>query len=474
MLNQPKAPAGGPFSFSAQAGAPMPNDPPFDPNNTWWPNPGWPRFGPPGGPANPSYWADPFINPNPFAPAAPAPFSAAQLGAMAWHPPIFPGNWTSLPPSTFPALGLSPPMPSAASPWPKPQSPFPPPAPLSSPDTFSDDRPSPFVSQSSIDNIGGLFSRDPSIPYGLFPYPFDTDPGPPSRFGSGPSSSGGPAASAPTPETPGAFPPPGWPPPESFLPPFPPIPNPFVASPAPDSKGQSDSTPGAVASLELNPSRVAESFQIPSAAAPSATSDDIPAQFNTQDSQDFTRLGHPGAGKEGVQLACLEDGCVAEALVLLEAIELARLGYKVYQDYTGRKFLAGPYGKLSGKLPSGWQAHHLNQNGIYGNIIPRNEGFSVAMPGNVLTEPGTPHHIFHRSLDQFLDQYREGRSLQYETPTNAEYGEAARRALIASGLSPAQALDLTAQAAAQRAAYGLSESAKIPRLPRAVWPGRRD
>ena len=91
--------------------------------------------------------------------------------------------------------GLSPPMPPAASPWPNPQSSFPLPAPLSSPDTPSEDRPSPFVSQSSIDNIGGLFSRDPSIPYGLFPYPFDTSPGPTSRFGGGPSVAGGPAVS---------------------------------------------------------------------------------------------------------------------------------------------------------------------------------------------------------------------------------------------------------------------------------------
>jgi hypothetical protein len=222
----------------------MPNDPPFDPNNTWWPNPGWPRPSPPGGPANPDYWTDPFINPNPFAPAAPAPFSAAHLGAMAWHPPIFPGDWTSFPTSTFPVPGLSPPIPPAASPWPNPQSSFRPPAPLSSPDTPSDDRPSPFVSLSSIDNIGGLFSRDPSIPYGLFPYPFDTSPGPASRFGGGPSVAGGPTGSAPTPEMRGAFPVPGWPPAESFLPPFPPLPNPFaVGSTAPSSSSGPASGP---------------------------------------------------------------------------------------------------------------------------------------------------------------------------------------------------------------------------------------
>jgi hypothetical protein len=144
------------------------------------------------------------------------------------------------------AAQVSPPMPPAASPWPYPQSSFLPPAQFSSPGAPSDDRPSPFVSLSSIDNQGGLFSRDPSIPYGLFPYPFDTSPGPTSRFESGPVSAGGLDAPAAMPATPGLFPAPGWPPAESFLPPFPPLPNPFAAvSPAPDnSSGLSPGPPG--------------------------------------------------------------------------------------------------------------------------------------------------------------------------------------------------------------------------------------
>jgi hypothetical protein len=67
----------------------MPIDPPFDANNAWRPSPGWPRSGPLGGPPYPDYWSDPFINSRAIAPENPAPFSAAQLGAMAWHPPIF-------------------------------------------------------------------------------------------------------------------------------------------------------------------------------------------------------------------------------------------------------------------------------------------------------------------------------------------------------------------------------------------------
>jgi hypothetical protein len=79
-----------------------------------------------------------------------------------------------------------------------------------------------------------------------------------------------------------------------------------------------------------------------------------------------------------------------------------------------------------------------------------------------------------RSLEQFWDQYRAGGSLESERPTNADYGEAVRRALIASGLSPEQASDLVGQAAAQRAAYGLSDSAAVPHIPPPIWRRRRN
>jgi hypothetical protein len=68
-------------------------------------------------------------------------------------------------------------------------------------------------------------------------------------------------------------------------------------------------------------------------------------------------------------------------------------------------------------------------------------------------------------MEQFWGQYRKDGNLFNEAPTNAEYGEASRGALIAGGLSPAQATELAAQAATQRAAYGLSETSKVPRVP---------
>jgi hypothetical protein len=177
----------------------MPIDPPFDANDVGWPSPGRPRSGPLGGPPYPDYWSDPFINSRAIAPAAPAPFSAAQIGAMAWHPPIFPGDASSFAPSNFPAAARS-------------------------------QQPAPSAATSLSWPYAGLFSRDPSIPVGggLFPYPLASDPDPTSPFGNGLFSAGDPAASAPMPGTPSALPTPGWPVPQSFLPTLPSLQSPFA------------------------------------------------------------------------------------------------------------------------------------------------------------------------------------------------------------------------------------------------------
>jgi hypothetical protein len=127
----------------------------------------------------------------------------------------------------------------------------------------------------------------------------------------------------------------------------------------------------------------------------------------------------------------------------------------------------GPYGRLSGKLPEGWQAHHLNQNAVYGRAIPRDEGLSVAMKGNAFSDQGTQHYATHQWLEvQFWNQYRKGGSLYPNKPTNADYGDAVRGSLVAGHHSPEQASELAAQAAAQRADYGLGETAPVPRIPR--------
>ncbi len=123
----------------------MPNDPRFDPNTPGWPNLAWPRTGPFGGPANPDYWTDPFTNQHTVAPVTPAPFSAAQLGAMAWHPPVF------LPPNPFSPANIP------ASKWLTPLPIF-----LNSPSQFPPTIPAP-RDDSPVDGPQGLFGGMPKM-----------------------------------------------------------------------------------------------------------------------------------------------------------------------------------------------------------------------------------------------------------------------------------------------------------------------
>jgi hypothetical protein len=247
---------------------------PFDPSSddAWWPNPWPPRNGPIGGTPYPNDWTDPFINPrasalNPVA-SAPAPFSAAQLGAMAWHPPIFPGDWPKFVPNNFTAAAW-PPQPVAPTlgidltttpGWPYPQSILAQLAQFATP-----------AAAPAIDTSRGLFSRDPSIPIGggLFPYPLGSDPDPTSPFSSRFVSTGGGAASSRTLGMPDTSSAPVWPGSPSWPAPFAPLQDPFAAGgPALDSTNSPFSGPpdGSAAppspgrSVLFNPPRPALDF----------------------------------------------------------------------------------------------------------------------------------------------------------------------------------------------------------------------
>jgi hypothetical protein len=114
---------------------------------------------------------------------------------------------------------------------------------------------------------------------------------------------------------------------------------------------------------------------------------------------------------------------------------------------------------------TGEQANHLNQNAAFRDVIPEAEGLSVGMKGNAFKDVGTPHYEFHRSLESFWNQFRPGGARFREIPTNAEYGVALEQALRAGGYSAEEAASIAAQAARQRAAYGLAETAQVPRIP---------
>jgi hypothetical protein len=529
----------------------MPINPPFDDGR--WPNPWPPQISPAGGTWD---WTDPFIHlpasaPNPFA-SAPAPFTAAHLGAMAWHPPIFSDDWPTFVPNNFSATAWPPQpfLPVARTPT----------LGLSTPPGWSD--PQPFLSSpaqlasppapGSIDNPPGLFARDPSVSAGG-PFPYLPEPAadPTSPFGSGLFSADGVAGSMPFPGVPNSASALGWPASQSLFAPPAPVQSPSIARDAPfDPSGSPPSgstyTPPAAApptrSVLFNQSattwdlgafdralaNLGQSGQtlglsdlplsksgtpfIPPPPQLSFTPQIGPldwldvAHFLSPNLVDyFTKTpplpppfpATPGKipstdnpyaapavlealnwlvallpGGEAVPLIgatrLLEDAAAAAAL---RAARTA--GGALGLTRAGERIAAVPYGKIRGTLPPGFQANHLNQSTVYEGFIPKDEGLSVPMRGNIITEPGTPHHIYHRSLEQFWDQYRRGGSLESARPTNAEYGEAVRRALIASGFSRRQASDLAAQAAAQRVAAKLSESAPVPLIPKAIWRTRR-
>jgi len=131
--------------------------------------------------------------------------------------------------------------------------------------------------------------------------------------------------------------------------------------------------------------------------------------------------------------------------------------------------LTGTYGELKGTLPPGYQANHINQYAAFKKILSRNDGFSVGMRGDIITEPGTPHYKFHRSLEEFWDQFRDDGSRREEMPTIAEYHQATQKALVASGFTPEQASYLVEKAANDFTSKGISLSEQVPEIPIAIW-----
>jgi hypothetical protein len=64
-------------------------------------------------------------------------------------------------------------------------------------------------------------------------------------------------------------------------------------------------------------------------------------------------------------------------------------------------FRIDTYSNLSGNLPPGYQAHHLNQSAAYGSIIPHGQGASIPLQGNIFIDVGAPHTSAHVSLEGF-------------------------------------------------------------------------
>jgi hypothetical protein len=507
---------------------------PFDPSDddAWWPNPWSPRTGLGGGSPNSYDWTNPFINsrtaiPNPVA-SAPAPFSAAALGAMAWHPPIFLNGPSAPAPGGFPAAT-----------W--PQQPFAPGGPNTPGFVGAPFGPaqSSLVPRALLDSLGaprsinrpmGLFTPDPSLwPGGLFRsnpdpsfplagLPFDASllPAPTGLDSPGATYtlglSAGPLPLAPSPVEANAPAPgpsmgpanstdaPAAAPTRSVL---------FDRPPAPLD-------PGALERNLANPDQTAQSLGVsdlpitksgvpyfpppvpppPRLSIPSVTPPDVARFLSPYLVDYFTKtlpppppfpatpgkipsLDNPYAGPAALEAITflLPPRRLAVPLqrvisaVEEKALEAGSRAIKSAAEFraltgAGGQIVARPYGELRGTLPAGWQAHHINQNAVYDFAIPRNEGLSVAVPGNAFSDPGTSHFSTHELLEQdFWNLYRQGGSLYGSRPTNGEYGQFGQLSYVAGGFPPPQAFGLALQAAAQRAARGFSETDPVPRIP---------
>lgn len=136
---------------------------------------------------------------------------------------------------------------------------------------------------------------------------------------------------------------------------------------------------------------------------------------------------------------------------------------------SGLTLRTGSYASLGREFAgTGFQAHHLNQNAVYGSIIDHADGISVAMRGNAFRDVGSPHYNAHASMESFWDRYRRNGDLFNLRPTNAEYGSAMERSMIRAGYTTEQATLLGRLAAGQREALGLFPSAPVPRIPRKI------
>ena len=118
-----------------------------------------------------------------------------------------------------------------------------------------------------------------------------------------------------------------------------------------------------------------------------------------------------------------------------------------------------PYGELSGDIAG--QAHHLNQTAAFRDVIPRSQGLSIELQGNVLTDAGAPHTLAHQSLEGFWNTFR-GTEI---VPSNLQYTRALQQSLRAAGLPETQVQQAVRAAIRERVDFGLLGGMEIPRVP---------
>ncbi|UOO38268.1 hypothetical protein IZU99_03155 [Oscillospiraceae bacterium CM] len=132
---------------------------------------------------------------------------------------------------------------------------------------------------------------------------------------------------------------------------------------------------------------------------------------------------------------------------------------------SGSNILIDTYKNMRNNPDVTGQAHHLNQNAAFRDVIPKNDGLSVELEGNAFKDVGSPHYSAHENLEGFWNNFRSQGDLYGDTPTISAYNSALYNSLRAAGLSDAQAKIAVQNAIKQQSQYGLVGDSFVPRIP---------
>lgn len=108
------------------------------------------------------------------------------------------------------------------------------------------------------------------------------------------------------------------------------------------------------------------------------------------------------------------------------------------------------------------QAHHVNQDAVYGSSnggkIPYSDGISI-----LLTRE--QHKQLHDFMREFYKLYQKMGPLANSRPTNAEYSQRMFNGLLKVGIDKQSAASATTKARIQRIEHGYLDENYIPSIP---------
>ncbi|MEB3025544.1 MULTISPECIES: T7SS effector LXG polymorphic toxin [unclassified Parvimonas] len=168
--------------------------------------------------------------------------------------------------------------------------------------------------------------------------------------------------------------------------------------------------------------------------------------------------------------------------------ENARIGQVLFSIYAGYKasqiagkftlnktfkfddeIIVEKYGILRKNKEISGQTHHLNQDAAFKGVIPSEEGLSIKLEGNILTDIDSPHYRAHEIMEKFWDKYRNVKCLNKQYPTIAEHNCALKESLLHAGLTKRQVKQIMLKVIEQQQEYGLTLDSFVPRIPGKIY-----